>query len=219
MMTSFSKFLSWLFLQLFTPIYGLLIVLFLPSRPSSFLLMDSLYHYPYEVKMLYLLLFGVFIVLAPGASLLVLKMNKSISSLSLEVREERATPIAIMTFYCLVLFLFLIFQENGAMVPTIIKGMALGGLISSAIAYLLNQSFKVSLHGVGMGALAGFVLMYFIGMEVYSLPVLLAVFILGGLVLTARLFLSVHSLKEVGIGYLLGFLTQVGCIYFYDLFL
>ena len=63
--------------------------------------MDSLYHYPYEVKMLYLLLFGVFIVLAPGASLLVLKMNKSISSLSLEVREERATPIAIMTFYCL----------------------------------------------------------------------------------------------------------------------
>lgn len=217
MMTSFSKFFSWLFLPLFTPIYGLLIVLFLPSRPSSFLLMDSLYHYPYEVKMLYLLLFGVFIVLAPGMSLLVLKMNKSITSLSLEVREERATPIAIMTFYCLVLYLFLIFQENGAMVPNIIKGMALGGFLSSAIAYLMNKSFKVSLHGVGMGALAGFVLMYFLGMEVYSLPILLAVFILGGVVLTARLFLSAHNLKEVGIGYGLGFLTQIICIYFYDL--
>jgi hypothetical protein len=151
-------------------------------------------------------------------SLLVLKMNKSITSLSLEVREERATPIAIMTFYCLVLFLFLIFQENGAMVPNIIKGMALGGLLSSAIAYLLNQSFKVSLHGVGMGALAGFVLMYFSGMEVYSLPVLLAVFILGGVVLSARLFLSAHNLKEIGVGYGLGFLTQIICIYFYDLF-
>lgn len=218
MMTSFSKFLSWLFLPLFTPIYGLLIVLFLPSRPSSFLLMDSLFHYPYEVKMLYLLLFGVFIVLAPGMSLLVLKMNKSISSLSLEAREERSTPIAIMTFYCLVLFLFLIFQENGAMVPNIIKGMAFGGFLSSAIAYLINQRFKVSLHGVGMGALAGFVLMYFIEMEVYSLPVLLVIFILGGLVLTARLFLKAHNLKEVGVGYGLGFLSQIICIYFYNLF-
>lgn len=217
MMTSFSKFFSWLFLPLFTPIYGLLIVLYLPSRPSSFLLMDSLYHYPYEVKMLYLLLFGVFIVLAPGMSLLVLKMNKSITSLSLEIKEERATPIAIMTFYCLVLFLFLIFQEKGAMVPDIIKGMALGGFVSSAIAYFLNQSFKVSLHGVGMGALAGFVLMYFTGMEVYSLPVLLAVFILGGVVLSARLFISAHNLKEVGVGYALGFLSQIICIYFYNL--
>lgn len=217
MMTSFSKFFSWLFLPLFTPIYGLLIVLFLPSRPSSFLLMDSLFHYPYEVKMLYLLLFGVFIVLAPGMSLLVLKMNRSISSLSLDIREERATPIAIMTFYCLVLYLFLIFQEKGAMVPTIIKGMALGGFVASGIAYFLNQSFKVSLHGIGMGALAGFVLMYFTGMEVYSLPALLAVFILGGVVLSARLFISAHNLKEVGVGYALGFLSQIICIYFYNL--
>lgn len=217
MMAPFSKFFSWLFLPLFTPIYGLLIVLFIPSRPSSFLLMDSLFHYPYQVKMLYIMLFGVFIVLAPGMSLLVLKMNKSISSLSLENREERATPIAIMTFYCFVLYLFLIFQENGAMVPNIIKSMALGGVLASAIAYILNRSFKVSLHGVGMGALAGFVLMYFMGMELYSLPILLAIFILGGVVLSTRMYLESHNLKEVAIGYGLGFMSQLFCIYFYDL--
>jgi membrane-associated phospholipid phosphatase len=179
--------------------------------------MDSVFHYPYEVKMLYLLLFGVFIVLAPGMSLLVLRMNKSISSLSLENREERGTPIAIMTFYCLVLFLFLIFQENRAMVPNIIKGMALGGFLASALSYLMNRSFKVSLHGVGMGALAGFVLMYFVGMEIYSLPVLLLIFILGGIVLSTRLFLNAHNLKEVAIGYGLGFVSQIVCIYFYNL--
>lgn len=217
MMTSFSKFFSWLFLPLFTPMFGLLIVLFLPSRPSSFLLMDSLYHYPYEIKMLYLLLFGVFIVLAPGMSLLVLKLNKSITSLSLENREERATPIAIMTFYCIVLFLFLIFQENGAMVPNVLKGMALGGVSASAIAYVMNQSFKVSLHGLGMGALAGFVLMYFMEMELYSLPILLAVFILGGIVLSTRIYIKAHNLKEAAIGYLVGFASQIICIYFYNL--
>jgi hypothetical protein len=217
MMTSFSKLFSWLFLPLFTPIYGLLIVLYLPSRPSSFLLMDSLFHYPYEVKMLYLLLFGVFIVLAPGISLLVLKFNKSISSLSLENSKERETPIAIMTFYCLVLFLFLILQKNGAMVPNIIKGMALGGVLSSTVAFVLNRSFKVSLHGVGMGALAGFVLMYFMEMELYSLPILSAIFILGGIVLSARMFLKSHDLKEVAIGYGVGFVSQVICIYFYNL--
>jgi len=217
MMTFFSKLFSWLFLPLFTPIYGLLIVLYLPSRPSSFLLMDSLYHYPYQVKMLYLLLFGVFIVLAPGMSLLVLKFNKSITSLSLENREERSTPISIMIFYCIVLYLFLIFQENGAMVPNIIKGMALGGVVASAISYVLNRRFKVSLHGVGMGALAGFVLMYFTGMELYSLAVLLLVFILGGVVLSMRMYLKSHNLKEVAIGYGLGFLSQIICIYFYNL--
>lgn len=103
------------------------------------------------------------------------------------------------------------------MVPNIIKGMALGGFLASALAYFMNRSFKVSLHGVGMGALAGFVLMYFLGMEIYSLPVLLLIFISGGIVLSTRIFLNAHNLKEVTIGYGLGFLTQVICIYFYNL--
>src|SRR5690554_5475770 len=106
-MKQLSKLLSWLFLPLFTPIYGLLIVLYLPVQSSSFVASESLYMLEPSVKMLFLLLFVVFIVLAPGLSLIVLRLNKSISSLEMESKEERLTPIAIMIFYCIVLYLFL----------------------------------------------------------------------------------------------------------------
>ncbi|MEX1191292.1 MAG: phosphatase PAP2 family protein [Brumimicrobium sp.] len=216
MINSISKFISWVFLPLFVPIYGLLAVLFIPSKSFSFNLLDSLYYYPLEAKYLYLLLFTVFVVLAPGMSLIVLRLNKSISSLGMENREERSTPIAIMTFYCLVLYLFLIAQKNTAMVPDIIKGMALGGTIASAAAYFINQKFKISLHSIGMGALVGFVFMYFTKMESFEINLLLGIFILSGVVMSARMYLKAHNLKEIGFGYTLGVVSQIICIYFYS---
>jgi hypothetical protein len=212
-----SSFLSWLFLPLFTPIYGLLIVLFVPSIPTSFLRLDSLYEYPNQVKVLYLLLFLVFIVIAPGLSFLVLRLNKTISSLGMEKREERMTPIAVMTFYCIVLYLFLLYQPQDAMIPTIIMGMSIGGAIASFAAYHITKVMKISLHGIGMGALAGFVFMYFTKMEVYSLWLLIATFITGGVVLSARVYLNSHSVRQVGLGYGLGFITQMLCIFIYQI--
>lgn len=214
-----SNFISWLFLPLFTPIYGLLIVLFIPSIPSSFLKLDSLYEYPYEVKVLYLLLFGVFIVMAPGLSFIVLRLNKTISSLSMHKRTERLTPIAVMTFYCIVLYLFLIYQPREAHIPKIILGMSIGGAIASFAAYHITKTMKISLHGIGMGALAGFVFMYYTGMEYYPLWIFASTILIGGLVLSARLYLNAHSLSEVGFGYALGFITQILAIFVYLNFL
>src|SRR5690554_2482941 len=111
-MKGFASYISWLFLPLFTPIYGLLVVLYLPVQSKSFVATESLYLLYPEAKFLFLLLFLVFIVLAPGLSFIVLKLNKTISSLQMENAEERLTPIAIMTFYCLVLYSFLHFQED-----------------------------------------------------------------------------------------------------------
>lgn len=216
-MRRLANFISWLFLPLFTPIYGLLIILFLPSTPTSFLKLDSLYEYPFEVKLLYLLLFLVFIVLAPGLSFIVLRLNKTISSLSMHKRSERMTPIAVMTFYCIVLYLFLLYQPKEANIPTIIMGMSIGGAAASFAAYHITKVIKISLHGIGMGALAGFVFMYYTGMEIYPIGALIACFLAGGIVLSARLFLESHSLKEVTLGYALGFITQMLSIFVYQI--
>lgn len=214
-MKQFSQFLSWIFLPLFTPIYALLMVLYLPVQSNSFVASESLYLLDPSVKMLFLMLFLVFIVLAPGLSLIVLKLNKSISSLALENKEERSTPIAIMIFYCVVLYLFLMFQAHSGLIPSIIKAMALGGAVASSIAYFITKKSKISLHGIGMGAFFGFVYMFSISLEHPPLFALCSVLIAGGLVMTARLFLKSHTLNEVGAGYLLGFATQIICIYFY----
>lgn len=214
-MKFFAHVLSWLFLPLFTPIYALLIVFFIPSTPSSSLISDSLFYYPPIAKLLYLLLFSVFIVFAPGLSLLVLKLNHSISSLSLPKRQERNSPLLIILFYTIVLYLFLLFHQDNNLVHSALKGMALGGVIASGLAYGINRFKKVSLHGIGLGSLVGFLYTYYLSMSEYSEGILLLVIIFSGLTLSARLVLKQHNLKEILWGVLIGFGTQFFCVYFY----
>ncbi|MCC5923771.1 MAG: hypothetical protein JJT77_08295 [Crocinitomicaceae bacterium] len=214
-MKSLAKTISFIFLPLFVPIYALIAVFYVPALPKSFYLLDALYHYPQEAKLLYLLLFGVFIVVAPGFSLIVLKLNKSISSLSLDQREERFMPISIMIFYTAILYVFLLYQQESTYVPRILKAMVLGGFISSVIAYFWNKWEKISLHGVGMGAFVGFLFMYFALLEKYNLIVLLVAIFLAGITLSARLFLNKHSSFEVLLGFSVGFCTQALVVFFH----
>lgn len=214
-MKSLAKAISFIFLPLFVPLYALIAVFYVPALPKSFYLLDALYHYPDEAKLLYLLLFGVFIVIAPGFSLIVLRLNKSISSLSIDQQEERFAPISIMIFYTVILYIFLWYQQESTFVPRILKAMVLGGFLSSVIAYIWNKWEKISLHGVGMGAFVGFLFMYFALLEKYNLIALLVAILLAGITLSARLFLQKHSPFEVLLGFSVGFCTQALVVYFH----
>ncbi|PKR81474.1 hypothetical protein CW751_05325 [Brumimicrobium salinarum] len=214
-MKNLASLISWIFLPLFAPIYGLILVLYLPVNSNSFVASESLYLLYPEVKMLFLLLFLVFTVFAPGLSLLILRLNKTITSLQLESKEERLTPIAIMTFYFCVLYLFLLFQAESALIPAIIKAMALGGALASLLSYFITKKIKISLHAIAMGSLFGFVYMFAVPLSESPIFTLSALVLASGIVLSARLILKAHTLKEVSWGYLLGFASQVFCIYFY----
>ena len=214
-MKGFASLISWFFLPLFTPIYGLLVVLYLPVQSKSFVANESLYMLDPSAKYLFLLLFSVFIVFAPGLSFVVLRMNKTITSLQMEKAEERLTPIAIMAFYCIILFFFLQFQDQGALIPSIIKAMVMGGAVASFFAYFITKRMKISLHAIGMGSLFGFIYMYATQLEQAPFAVLSSILLLSGVVLSARLILKAHSMKEIGAGYVLGFATQIISIYFY----
>ena len=214
-MKKIASFFSWLFLPLFTPIYGLLVILYLPVPSSSFLTSDSLYLLHPTAKLLFLSLFLIFIVLGPGISFFVMRMNKNIKSFQMKTRKERLMPIALMTFYFIVLFFFLYMQAEEAVIPDIIKGMVMGGIVVGALAYFITPKIKISLHSIGMGALFGFVYMFSKGLEQPPLILLTTVLLLSGIVMSARLSLKAHTIKEVSLGYLLGFLTQAVCIFIY----
>ena len=177
--------------------------------------MDTLFLYPWNAKALFLLLFLIFVVIAPGMSLLVLRVNRSISSIQLPNQEDRETPIMVMAFYTIVLYLFLWYQSDASPVPPILLAMALGGVISTVFAYFLNKAFKISLHGIGLGALVGFLYAYFLTLEAFHLSVLLYAILLAGLGLTARLVLKQHNLFQILTGFALGFASQFFCVYFY----
>lgn len=214
-MDKFSKLIAWLFLPLFTPIYGLLLVLYLPLDSTFFSANASLYLLHPTLKILFILLFSVFIVLAPGLSLVVMKRNNTISSLQLEKRKERLGPIGLMAFYCLILFLFLHFQNKDAFIPPLLKGMVLGGVIASSAAFLITKKMKISLHTIGMGSLFGFIYMFSLPLVKAPVFILVAILILSGIVGTTRLYLKAHTLKEIGLGFALGFVSQIICLYLY----
>lgn len=214
-MKRLATIVSWVFLPLFTPLYALLVALYLPIPSASYVAEASLFLLPEPLKLLFILLFLVFIVLAPGFSFYIMKRSNTISSLMMDDRTERSNPIALMTFYCIILFGFLHYQAEGAYIPTIIKAMVLGGAVSGAVAFLINKRMKISLHSIGMGALFGFLYMFSLPLIKIPLILLSSVLLLGGIVMSARLLLNAHSLREVGYGYLLGFMAQLLCIFFY----
>lgn len=214
-MKSLTSIISWLFLPLFVPIYGLLVILYLPVPSISFLTSDSLYLIDPTAKFLFLSLFLVFIVFAPGVSFLVMKRNKIDNPIKMETADGRLTPIALMTFYLIVLFFFLFFQKEGALIPPIIKAMVLGGVIAGILAYFITTKLKISLHSLGMGALFGFIYMFSKGLEHPPVILLSTILILSGIVMSSRLLSKEHTIKEVGWGYILGFATQAITIGFY----
>jgi membrane-associated phospholipid phosphatase len=212
-MNIFSRLFSWFSLPLFTPIYALALVLFIESQPRTFMVHDSLYHYPPQIKYSFLYLFFIFIVIAPGLSLVMLRVNKSISSLSLDIQSERPVPIGIMIFYCIVLYGMMLYQQ--AFVPNALKAMALGGAFASIAALIINRFYKISLHAIGSGALLGFVYGYFLEMEYFKISIIVWIILFSALTFISRLWLNKHSMGQLMYGYALGFCSQLLTLYFY----
>ena len=71
--------ISWVFLPLFMPIYGLLIAMYIPSLEESFFQEETMYWLAPFQKVLILSMYFVFSVLVPGISLLIMRNRNQIS--------------------------------------------------------------------------------------------------------------------------------------------
>lgn len=138
----------------------------------------------------------------PVLSLFILKMSGSITSVSLDRREERLTPMIYTgVMYGVTTYLFTTKVELGEMIS-----VSLGVSTLLIILTILITSFwKISLHAIGIGGFLGFLLglnqqYSFMHFELI-LPVL---FFFSALVLSARLSLNAHSPKQVYLGFVLG---------------
>lgn len=216
-MRTASKIITWVFFPLLMPIYGLLIGMYLPSESESAMQSQkSLYHLneltttsgdAFDVKMYILLIYIILTVLAPGFSLLLFKRQRRISSLELDIREERGFPIAVTIIYCAMLGIFIWYQVPRELVPGVIFSLPWAGVLASSIAGLINRYEKISLHSMGAGMLFGFLVAYFSTQIVFNFDVLILVVLIGGLIMSARIYLEKHTLRECVSGYILGFLV------------
>jgi hypothetical protein len=206
-MKNLSTAISWLFMPLIMPIYALLITMYIPSFESGFYQRNTLYFLSPDLKLAILALFGLFSFLAPALSLLFLKRSKIISSIEVDVQKERSVPMIITALYAAFFSWFLWNKTPEGILPIQVHLFPLGSFAAIIIALIVNGFEKVSLHGLGAGMFLAYIVSYYQLQVYYPLSVIFASTILCGLILTSRLYLQKHSLKQVFLGFGIGFVV------------
>lgn len=140
----------------------------------------------------------------PAANIVMLKAFGTIRSLEMEKRKDRLLPFMMITvFYGVVCAMF---YYKVSMNLNFNKIMLIATALT-AVATVMTFFFKISIHSLAMGGALGIIMPLNKaagGTLLYPVALLI---VLAGLVMSARLYLQVHTLREVGYGAALGFLV------------
>ena len=138
----------------------------------------------------------------PALSIVMLKFTGNIRSLKLESRKERLVPFFyISLFYGFTAYYF----ARQMMVSTMSEAIFILMAVMIFVAAVITFFWKISIHSLGVGGAAGFLLMLAIIFPDSPTHFLLILSLLiSGLVMAARLKLNAHSPAQVYMGYILG---------------
>lgn len=202
-----ANIVSWVFLPLLMPIYAVCVALFVPSMEESYIQEDTLYFLPYFSKIQVLLWFAMFSFLAPALLLLAMRLSKNISTIEIDNRKERSMPITMTAVFCLILGVLFLVKAPGGVLPSSIYALPWGGFVAITAAGIINKKTKISLHAIGAGMALGFFVAYYSQQAAYFFEIIVLSVLVCGLVMSARLYLGKHTLKQVLNGCLLGFIS------------
>jgi len=199
-----AKFISYLFHPLFIPTFctGLILL----TNPLDF---RGLVIPPLQV----LLMAAMYTIFYPLITIVILKALKFIESFEMHTQRERFIPfIATFVFF---LWGFVVFKSDELGMPKLLPASALGTAIAVGLAFLFNVFEKISIHAIGMGGLTGLTMWLLMYSPFDVKLILVLAFVASGLVCTARLVLKAHTLREIIVGYGLGFGCQLFSIFLY----
>ncbi len=212
-----AEVLSWVFLPLLMPVYGLLLAMYVPSNQDYLFNEDSLFFLRDEAKLAILYMFMIFSVIAPGLAFVLLHKWKIITTIDMENQRERNIPMFIMLTFCLILyFLFLVKAQNNIL-PKYIYALPLSGVFVTVIYTYINRWIKISLHGGGAGILTGFLFAYAVEQAEFRFWILIFAIVASGLTIGARLYLKKHTQTEVYTGWSLAVLMTFLVNYLYPI--
>ena len=209
----FATCLSIVFHPLFLVTYGLL-----------FLLVVNPYLFGAgNVSDRHLLIILVFIssFLIPVIAIILMRLLGMIDSLEIRDKQNRTGPFIITAILYLWLFINL---KNQSDIPPVFNVCILGAVISLFVCFFINIFDKISIHSAGMGSMIAFALLvsmkYSYDGFVLDLPtghsvalhlnhVIPGLLVLAGAVMSSRLYLKAHSISQVGVGFMVGFVSQI----------
>jgi hypothetical protein len=201
MLAKLSWLLSALLHPLLLPTLASLLLLYVLS-PSGFIINVSVK--PFLVLIIFILTF-----LLPMTGILIYYWgNNSLSKLAMQSRQERLIPFALTTIAYILSTFFLSYSPIVKAFPLIVSLLASISL-TLALITIITIYWKISAHSTGIAGIVGFLL----GIAYkYAEPTLLmptlAIVLLAGLLMTARLYLDAHTPAQIGAGAYLGFVIQ-----------
>lgn len=214
MIRHFFNSISYFFHPLLMPLLGLYILFEIPTIPfNSMNPFDSLYFFPDGAKNILYIVMGILTLAAPILSLLIMHRNGMISSLKLENRHERTYPYLIGGFYYVLAYFYLRYQWPPLLQHPALLAFLFGSIVIFATCLIVNSMVKISLHAAGVFALVGGLLGYFQTQDLLHNHDRILIFILfmfgvAGIVAAGRVYMKAHSLGEVALGMIVGFLVM-----------
>lgn len=202
MQKKIASFFSWVFQPLLMPLYAAIIFVNLPYY--AFMLM------PQKLINFILTCNLVFTVMLPGFIILTMYRLKIISSITLENREDRKFPLLFTGFFYLANFYFL----NRVALPAPYYLFLLAGLFSIVLILIITSFWKISVHMAGIGSICGAIILSGILFKMDVKPLVASLFIIAGIIGSARLILKVHTSGQVAWGFIAGFAPQLALIFF-----
>ena len=145
--------------------------------------------------------------IVPILLLFFLKRFKMIENFQLKTINERKFPVLFM----MVLFILLgrTLLETG--VVDLLSYSFFGCALALFCVYLLFiANLKTSLHSLSIAGLIGFVCIISFHYKLNLLITLIFLFLLFGIIALSRLKLEAHETREIYIGFLIGFISQIG---------
>lgn len=154
-----------------------------------------------------ILIFGMTFIL-PLLNLLFFKMTGTIQSFQLTERKDRILPFSFVTIVYAGITAMIFWKMN---FPIVFRFMVVITSLS-LVATLSTFIFKISIHALAGGGIVGILLSIclILGVGELVIPTLL-VLIVAGVVMSARMLLNAHNIREIGwggiIGFVLGFIS------------
>jgi len=196
-----AEILSVVFHPIFIPLYGLILI-YSSDTLHSFL--------PVQIKRIIFILVMANNVLIPMALATVLYARGAIRTFNARDRNERVLLLAFSLFMYSLTAILLIRMH----VPGLFRAFFISIAIVTLITLLVTIFYRISLHASGIGGLM--MLVVFISFMYHSSMVWqsFTVLVLGGAVMSSRIYLEDHSPSEVWTGLLAGAAIMGASLFF-----
>lgn len=192
-MRTFLKVISYVFQPLLMPLYGIIILLQTPL-------------FQYFTFWYHVIAIGgtiLFTAILPALPIVWMMHKGDIKDLFISKREERTMPYL---FSMLAYVFWVLFLWRTLNFPLSLLIYPIGCVVSIVAMTFINLKWKVSAHLTGIGGLIGGIFGVSYQMALNPLWLFILAIVISGLVAISRVYLKAHTMGQVIVGFLLGFI-------------